>query len=325
MSMLGRRTLASLVVFASAVTLAQAAKQLPLKSFEGPPKFEPAKVALFESDLRTKIGPGLPGGVTPPASGGGGGNTASPGDDPGAGGGGGGGGGSLAWSKLITPENLEAEIKALQKPAGESTKTMNVFKGNGRVLAQNTFAELAVLFGVIAQYDGDVRWKKESLGLTKIYAQATNNCKTSSDAAYKGAQLCTQQLAELIRGTPPEMPKADAPNSWKDVTDRPSLMRRIEELRTGPNVPKWISGKNDFKKNKDALLREAQIMLMISEVIKDKNFESGDDDSYQKYAKAFSEQCVAFVEAIKSDNQDKAQGLMAGVSKSCDTCHGDFR
>jgi cytochrome c556 len=315
----GQRCVPWIAVFALAAgpigVLLAAGKPVVLK----PPTFDQATTELFATDARTKIGPGEPGARRPAG--------AAPGAPTEGDGEGAMAGGGFAWSKLIAPENLEAEVKAMVPITAEAVKTINIFKGNGREKAQTAFNELTMLFGVIAQYDGEVRWKKEAAGLEKAYAQVTANCKTSSDAAYKEAQLRSTALAELVRGGTVEVPKGgDASLAWNEVLNRPALMRRMEEMRSpGSTVTKGISNKGDFKKNKDALLREVQLLATISEVIKAKGFDSADDEGYQGYAKTFQEQCGALLEAIKADSQDKAQSAFAQINKACDTCHGDFR
>jgi hypothetical protein len=283
------------------------------------PKFDAEVLQLFATDARTKLGPGEPGGVRAPAA------ATAGAAAPAAAGNNDLFEGGFTWSKLISPDSLEAEVKGQVPVTAEAVKTMTGFKGKGREQAQTSFTVLAMLFGVIAQFDGDVRWKKDAAGLEKSFSQAGFNCKTSSDAAYKGSQKCSQDLSELVRGGTVDLPKGDASVPWSDLLNRPALMRRMEEARVGGNVSKWLSTKGEFKKNKDALLREAQMLAVISEVIKSKGFESGDDDAYQKYATALQAQCLVMIEAIHTDQQDKAQSTFAQISKACDACHGDFK
>jgi cytochrome c556 len=209
--------------------------------------------------------------------------------------------------------------------AADAVKTPNNFKSKGREIAQGAFTELAMLFGVISQFDGDVKWKKDALGLESAYSRAANNCKTSSDSAYKEAKMRSEGLTELLKGGSVELPKVDGPGTWHELLIRPVLMKRLEEAREGGRIAKYTANKGDFKKGKDALLREAQVLLTISEVIKDPGFESANDEAYQKFAQAFQTHCLALIEAVKSDDPDKAQGAFAQVSKACDSCHGDFR
>ena len=101
-------------------------------------------------------------------------------------------------------------------------------------------------------------------------------------------------------------------------------MKRMEVLRSGDRLGKFLS-KSDFNKSKDAALRDGELLLVFSEIIRDAAFESGDDDTYQGYATEFQKQCLEMVDAIKLGNADAAGSALSRVSKSCDTCHGDFR
>jgi hypothetical protein len=283
-----------------------------------PPKFDADVLDKFADDARSKIGPGAPGGtraVGPQTTAG-----AAPAD-----------GGQVSaaagsWAKLITPENLESEIKGQIPVLTAAVKTNAEFKSNGRKKAQTAYTELAALFGVVARYDGEVRWKKDALGLEKVFSQAGFNCKTSSDATYKEAQRRSVDLGELVRGGTIELPKVDGETAWSEAVNRPSLMIRMEEARDGENrLGKGTSNKTEFKKNRDALLREAQVLAMISEIIKDPAFESADDASYQGYVVKLQSVMLDMCEAIKGDNQEKAQTLFAEMNKACDSCHGDFK
>ncbi len=153
---------------------------------------------------------------------------------------------------------------------------------------------------------------------------AANNCKTSSDSAYKEAKMRSEGLLELLKGGSIDLPKAEGPGTWHELLIRPVLMKRLEEARGGGKVAKYTANKGDFKKGKDALMRKAQVLAAIAEVIKDPGFESANDEAYQKYAQTFQTNCLALIEAVKGDDPDKAQALRQ-VSKACDSCHGDFR
>ena len=94
------------------------------------PTFDKEVLDLFATDARTQIGPGeLPGKKKVIIDGGDGKGT--PPDGPPAAG----GGGSFAWSKLISSDSLESEIKSLGSVAAEAVKTQNNFKSKGREVA----------------------------------------------------------------------------------------------------------------------------------------------------------------------------------------------
>jgi hypothetical protein len=286
-----------------------------------PPKFDKAVLDLFSADARDKIGPGKPGGGAPmapgvPASTGG---VASPsGDTPAA------AGGSYAWSKLISPESLEAEVKSLAKTTVEVVKTPNVFKSGGNKITQTNYTELALLFGVIAEYDGEVRWKKDAPGLKALYGRAGINSKVGTDNSFKEARTRSEDLLELINGGNIDIPKADPDATWQAVANRAPLMRRLkiaQEERLSP----WTGSKGDFTSRKDEVIREAQLMAAIAQVIKHESYEFADDSTYQGFLNDLQKQSVEVAEAAKSGNFDKAQSAMGLAAKACTDCHGGFR
>jgi hypothetical protein len=285
-----------------------------------PPKFEKETVELFRDDPLKMLGPGAPGTAVAtsarPAAGG-----------PAAATGGGGDSGPAAvqgWAAIISSDNLEAEIKSLITPLADATKSKQAFTSTGREKAQIAFCELTCLFHVAAQYDGEVRWKKEAIGLRNKFSQATMNLKTSSDAAFNEAKARTEDLNSLVRGGNVDLPKGEGPDEFGKMIHRPALMKRMELARAERLGP-WTSASSAFSKNKDALARESQFMAMVGKLLQDPTLESGDDGDYQKFAKDYQAACIALVDAVKSSNQSSAQSAASHISKSCDSCHGQFR
>lgn len=289
-----------------------------------PPEFTPGKPDPFFEDARGSLGPGQPGAARPagPAGGGmvvpsGGGPAVSPSAPAG-------GGGGAGWSLAISADTLESEIKAQVAELQTAVKSATEFKGGGHRNARVSFSYLAVLFGVVNQYDTDVRWKQQSAGLRKMFAQAGFNCKTSSDSSLKEAKVRTDDLAALVRGETIEIPAADAEMPWGEVANRPPLMTRMEVSRTDRIKP-WTASRGDFTKNKDALIREAEVLTMLCDVIKHESFEYSDDESYQGYLTELRNQSQALLTAVRNDNQTGAAEAAAQINKACDACHGDFR
>lgn len=282
-----------------------------------PPKFKDDEVAAFFDNALSKLGPGQPGAVVVAAA-------------PGAPGGlnddvGGAAASNAAWSKLISASTIEDEIKALAGPLAEKTKTPSEFKSGGNTPARVAFTELALLFGIIAEFDGDVRWKKDALGLREIYKHAAGNSKTGSDNSYKEAKQRTDDLAQLISGGKVDLPKPDPDAKWVDIANRAPLMQRMGKEGYDPKIKAWTSDKGEFSKNRNALLEEAQIVAAIAHVIQDGSYEYGDDDTYLEYARELEKQALELVEAVKGDSLERAQAAGGQLNKSCSTCHEGYR
>jgi hypothetical protein len=68
--------------------------------------------------------------------------------------------GTFTWSKLIDPETLESETKTIQAALSENVTTPAKFKGGGYKEGRLLLSMQAVVFAIIAEYDGEVRWQK---------------------------------------------------------------------------------------------------------------------------------------------------------------------
>lgn len=284
-----------------------------------PPNFSDDVLGAFFTDARQKLGTGQPGAMTAaaaPANGGGlseenlGGPATTS---------------NSAWSKLIAAATIEDEVKAQAAGVADVTKTPSVFKGGGNHAARVHFTELAMLFGIIAQYEGDVRWKKDAAGLCEIYKRAGGNCKVGTDNSYKEAHQRREDLAQLITGGKVELPKPDPDAKWADIANRSPLMTRMGKEGYNPRIKTWTSDKSEFSKNRNALFEEAQIVAAVAHLIQDASYEFADDETYLEYAKELERQAVEIAEAVKADNLGRAQAAAGQLNKACSTCHEGYR
>ncbi len=286
-----------------------------------PPKWDRAVLETFFTDARQKLGPGpapsegVPaaesGETAPPAS-----TTASPSKPAAAGG--------ANWSSVISSATLEDEVKAQVQPLAAAVQTPTGFKGGAYKTAREDFTMLAVLFGVIGQYDGTVRWQKEAANLRDLFGRAGFNCKVGTDNSFNEAKLRSQDLADLIRGSTLESRNAEADFQWPAIANRPPLMKRMERSLRERLAP-WTSSKGDFSKNREAIIREAELLLVLARVIKSEGYEYADDNAYREYVDALEQQCQEILTATKEGDLPRAQSATSQMNKNCDACHGDFR
>ena len=233
-------------------------------------------------------------------------------------------GGSFSWSKLISRETIEDEIKALQKLVSQDVTTPAKFKGGGFKAGRRYFSELAFLFAIIAQYDTEVRWKDNAGGIRDLMARAGYNCKVGTDASYNEAKLRRDDLEQLIRGGRVDAPEPNPDAQWDKISDRSPLMQRMEEAQQQRIAP-WTANSGEFSKNADSLLREAELLAAIAEAIQQEGFEYADDDTYLEYARQMRDAALEIVGAVKGRNYDAARAASGNIAKSCSGCHEGFR
>ncbi len=314
-------TLAVVVCVAGVLLPALAQRSGGKRRGKDPPRKWPSTVLnAFFPDVRKAVGPGRPGTVPMPAASAGSGSPGSSNT---------GNGGSVAsgkgWAELISPEVLEDEIKRSITPLAEAVSTPSKFKSGRHRVARRLFSVDAVLLNIVAQFPGDVRFKRVAPALRQQLARSGFNCKVNSDSAFQGAKRALELLQGAVRGE-----KIDAPEGAETVVpfpkaaDRQPLMQRMEQAQQGRLSP-WLASQGDFKANAEQILHEAQVLAALARVIQDPEYEYGEDDTYLEYAQAMEKGARDLVQAVKLQNYEQARKALAVVTQSCSDCHGDYR
>ena len=231
-------------------------------------------------------------------------------------------GSSGSWSSLISPEVLADEIKSKKLEIDKIVKQKREFTGGGYRDARKAFSSIAAAFGVIAVYNGDVRWKDNAPRARDRFATAANECSQGNDASFAVATQAAEDLQTLISGS-----RLDGPVSkeilWQRIAARQPLMSRLEQAETG--LAEASASESAFKAEPERLLHESEIVAMIGEFIQQPEFEYFDDETYLEYAAAMRDAAVQVATATREGDFARAQKAVSAVRKTCSDCHGDYR
>ena len=228
---------------------------------------------------------------------------------------------SFAWSKLIDPDTLETEVKRIRQSLDATITTPSAFKGGGYQIGRRDFSELALLFAVIGEHDGRPRWQDAAPGLRDLFARAGHNAKVGTDATYNEAKLRQQDLADLIRGSRPQLSKAERDADLSKIADRTPLMQRLNVAHED-RLTKWLADAASFRRSRSDVRHEAQLVAMIAEAIGREGFDFWDDKEYAAYARDLKQ---AASDLAAADNFDQARAAIANATNACTECHSDYR
>lgn len=234
-------------------------------------------------------------------------------------------GGAGAWSKIVSADTLQDEIKSYQTEVKDNVKNPSEFKGNLFKRARDDFTVLATAFAVIGEYDGDVRWKDQAVTARDLFGQSGVNCKVATDQSFNDAKLRADDLAALIRGDSlPAKASAEPKANFPKIANRPPLMHRLDAAQGGRLAP-WTANAADFSKHLDGILHEAEIVAMVAEVIQRDGYDFTDDKSYLGFAHEMQAQALDLASAAKAKNYDQARTAAGKLAQACSNCHGGFR
>lgn len=233
--------------------------------------------------------------------------------------------GKYAWSKVIKAEQLEQEVKRLNGIIDSTVTTPRKFASGAYRDARLHFSMLAVLFGIISEYDGDVRWQENAPIARDLFAKMADNATAGSQAVYNQAKLRKEDLLEIINGGKLSVPgEFDPETHWDDVIDRSPLMERVE-IGLGDRIKPWTASVGDFKENRESLLLEAAMFAAIAEVLTREGLPDADQEGYVELAREMRDAALQIVTAIETDDYDLALSAGSLVAESCQNCHDNWR
>jgi hypothetical protein len=233
-------------------------------------------------------------------------------------------GGGFKWSALVSEETLADEIKDMKSALSQAVASQSDFKGGGYDKAREAFSTVALCFGVIAAYDQDVRWKKDAETARDLFARVGFNCKVGTDQSFNESKLRVADLETLLEGgSPTARPDREEDFRWSQVAGRPALMSRLESA--DGTLAAVSASKGDFDKALDRVLRDAEIVALIGEVIQREEYEYHDDDTYKGYAAGMRDAALRVRAAAQKKDYEAARSSLGELKKSCDACHGDYR
>ncbi|NIL97388.1 MAG: cytochrome c [Planctomycetales bacterium] len=313
---------ASLLLPALLVPVLLALSPLPLsadrqvKRSRPPARWDSHTERLFQTDpLEMLEGPRPAGGPTPSGNTDGPGSPPAPNHRP---------PGTFAWSDVVSAAAITNEIKDLKLDVAENVRSPAVFKAGGNRKLRRHYSVIAVMFGMAAEFDQDVRWKELAPAARDSFARAARNAKAADTNTFRECKDRSEDLDELIRGGSVEFDPPQEKVLWSDVSERRPLMDRLKvahETRLKP----WTASQGEFEKNLPQIRHEAEILAALAEVIKHAEYEFYDDDVYVEYCTDMQQQAAAISQAAKDKNLDEAQRAVGEISKVCSECHEGYR
>lgn len=228
------------------------------------------------------------------------------------------------WSRLIAADELATEVKRVATTLAKPLATAAAFKSGGNKICRLGFSELAVLWAVIEQYDGEVRWQRDAAALRGAFARAARNCKSASDQSFAEATERRTALEELVRGGRADGAAADPVGKWSELSERGPLMLRMQSaLQEGIN-PK-LSDARTFARAAADVQHEAQMLAVLAEVIRREEFEYWDDETFNEYAVQLGGAAVDLSRAAADNNYEAARDAAGRAGQACAACHDGYR
>ena len=227
------------------------------------------------------------------------------------------------WKRRIDAASIEDLVKSTKSRLDPAVASPAKFAGGGYQTARRDFTVLTVLFGVIDQYPGDIRWKHSAGRAKTDFARIAANAKVGTAPAYNEAKLKNQMFGDLLNGERLEASK-DGPAAWSDVADRVAMMQVLEWI-VKDNLNAAVANPGAFADGASSAKEYAQLAGAIAEVLVQEGMTDADADEYKQWAKEMMAACDQIVAAANKPDMTQTREAISRLEKSCTSCHDSFR
>jgi cytochrome c556 len=228
-----------------------------------------------------------------------------------------------AWSQLVDGETLANEVKRLVAELAEPLANAATFKAGGNNQCRANFGVLAVLFGVIADYDGEVRFRADAAVLRDAASRAARSCTTAADQSFAEAAELRIQLEELIRGERMSGKAAELAK-WSDLVERDLIMKRMDRSLQDRISPALGNAK-EFAKRAADVRHEAELLATFANVIQREEFDYWDDEGFRAHGGNLQAAATELTRAAIDANYETARAAAGKVTQACSACHEEYR
>jgi hypothetical protein len=228
------------------------------------------------------------------------------------------------WSKLISPEALEDEIKAQQMRLSDAVSSPERFKAGEFQNARVHLAILTALFAIDAEHDQGVRWQREAPAVRDALARTASAASVGSGEVHVEAQARARDIEGLIRGNPSALPAPSQTWDWSKFSQRAGLMKRLEQAQQKGLAGVGARGSNLARKA-DEWSREAQLIAALAEVIGREEQDASEAKAYREHADAMRSGALGLRAAIEQKSAEQMRTSLMEINKACDNCHAVFR
>jgi serine/threonine protein kinase len=229
-----------------------------------------------------------------------------------------------SWSKVISPTTIEDQIKAVRQDLYQQLQGQPDLQGVRRREVHSDLNQLAMLFGIVNEYDEAIRWKRQASTMRFRLARAARLSKVGGKAVYQMAQQSLHELDLVLAGDLKEPALESDEFIWSDVCERVPLMQWMNTVYMD-EFESHVSKQDDFRDNRDRVRRHAELVAGIATVLLQEGMESSDDDDYRDLAKSLLQHARKLKQAAEENEYETSRLQVTLISHTCSNCHELYR
>lgn len=227
------------------------------------------------------------------------------------------------WSGLVSATTIEDEVKSIQKRLAMEVTTPVKFKSEYSK-AHQSFSILSMLFGIVREYDSEVRWKRFANEAQISFERAAANSRVGTIQAYESCKRRKGDLEEMVRGGNfNASEKAPEELDWSAVIDRSPIMKRLQESKE--LLKQLSSNEKEFSGGTEKIFHESELIAAMGHALMMENMTDADDDGYLDLSKSMIEAANQTKNAVMNNDYEAASTAINLIDQSCNNCHDEWK
>ena len=227
------------------------------------------------------------------------------------------------WSQLIDASVIEDEVKTLQQELNALVTTPVMFQTKYNDVNER-FEVLSILFAIIREYDGEIRWNEHAPTAQLLFQQAAVSSRTGTAKGFQYCKARREDLQELVRGGSIAVEK-QIPDSivWSVAANRSPIMVRLEAAND--DLKRMTSSESEFKASGEDVFRLSNLVAAMAKVIVQEGMPEAEEESYVEFSEKMKTASLELKSAVKLNDFQAASKAANAVSQSCADCHSEWR
>ena len=183
---------------------------------------------------------------------------------------------------------------------------------------------LSMLFGIVREYDSEVRWKRFANEAQISFERAAANSRVGTIQAYESCKRRKGDLEEMVRGGNfNASEKAPEELDWSAVIDRSPIMKRLQESKE--LLKQLSSNEKEFSGGTEKIFHESELIAAMGYALMMENMTDADDDGYLDLSKSMIEAANQTKNAVMNNDYEAASTAINLIDQSCNNCHDEWK
>jgi hypothetical protein len=225
------------------------------------------------------------------------------------------------WAELIDAETLMSVIRGVNNDVGRRSRNVAAFKAGVHLDCRRDMTLLGTLFRVVRVYPGEIRWKDSAPRLEQLCLHAAEACLQGTDESHAVLVEALTQIFDVFRGQPMSDEKL---SEEQLIPEFVPLMQSMEEI-TEHALPAYIGKQFEFRKRSGWAARDAQVLAVLSQVIRGEEYGFADDETYQVHADSLRDAAQRLQKSALANEFQLSVDAAAATGQACAKCHADYR